>query len=309
MVLFDCFRMASCQFLLLLVAGSLALTSGKPLDSSRDKRDSPSHHVIQVLGPSHSSEFSMSHPEAPSSLAGNPLPRAGVQSADIHSSDHNGIPQMKQTKNKPLPKLTDQTSKRPAGEGKGSKKGKKSNSDLFHHLGMAKLRSPSVNHHRKRLASQSRKTHHQKSTSDSKMFVIKLPPNPYYYSHHNLNGIDVLEPQPKSVSNVPVNFNTNGKPSRVYHWNIPVIKKMVARKAGSSKSAVFADSDIFSIDKQATWNETDDDKSIYRKATYYGPKKPSKHAFRKYFAGNGKPHSFYVMEKSKKPATVHRLLP
>ncbi|KAG8317492.1 hypothetical protein J6590_026645 [Homalodisca vitripennis] len=296
----------------LLLSTLLGLAVGNPLDRHVDKRDTSSHQIIEIPHHSvktedaprhldtHSPSFSYVGHHQTSSVGNSPTEKA--------LGDRNDIPQTIQPRRKQTVKLTDQAKRRQAVGRKGTKKGKKSNVELLHHLGMAKIHSPVVNHHRKRLASQSRKTHHQKSNSDSKMFVIKLPPNPYYYAHHDLNGVDVVESQPKSVNTLPVNFNTNGKPSRVYHWNIPVLKKMVARKAGSSKSTIFADSDIFNIDKQATWNETDDDKLLYRKATYYGPKK-SKHTFRKYFAGNGKPHSFYVMEKSKKPATVHRLLP
>lgn len=294
--------MASFQ-LLLLLAALLSHSAGLPLDSKKTKRDSPSHQIVQVPPPSSVSEATTQH-LARTNNFGTHRPEFTVQIT--HSPDHNDI---SQSNSKHDTKSSDHPKKKSGTSRKNPKKGRKSNLELLNHLGMTKLRSPTINHHRKRLASQSRKTHHQKSSSDSKMFVIKLPPNPYYYAHHDLNGFDVLEPQPKSVNNVPVNFNTNGKPSRVYHWNIPVLKKMVARKAGSSKTAVFADSEIFNIDKQVTWNDTDDEKAIYRKATYYGPKKQSKHTFRKYFAGNGKPHSFYVMEKNKKPAYVHRLLP
>lgn len=203
------------------------------------------------------------------------------------------------------PSRPSENTKKPQVPGrKGTKRGRFSNKDLLHHLGMVKLRSPTVNHHRKRLASQSRKNHGHKNLGDSKMYVVKLPPNPYYYAHHD------LPPRPE-VNSLPVDFSNNGKPTRVYHWNIPVLKKMVARKAGSTGKSGFHDSDIFNIDKQATWNDTDDEKSTYRKASFYAPKKPSKHPFRKYFPGNGKPHSFYVIEKNihNKPMSVHRLLP
>lgn len=45
------------------------------------------------------------------------------------------------------------------------------------HLGLTKLRTPPA-HNRKRLAVESR---HHSRPDDSHMFVIKLPPNPYYY--------------------------------------------------------------------------------------------------------------------------------
>lgn len=63
---------------------------------------------------------------------------------------------------------------------------------LFSKLGLSKLKiSPS--HNRKRLAVESR---HHGRPDDSHMFVIKLPPNPYYYTHtkplggHGKNSID-----------------------------------------------------------------------------------------------------------------------
>lgn len=291
--------MACCQHLtLLLLLVTVHLAAGNALVRHPTKREAPSPQVVEVSAPYTNNHQEPSSLESDSGLQTN----QNVQTVNIPSE----APLSSQPRPKEMSKSSEITRKKSQGVGRrGNKRGKLSNKDLLHHLGMVKLRSPAVNHHRKRLASQSRKNHGHKNGGDSKMFVIKLPPNPYYYAHHD------LPPRPE-VNSLPVEFNNNGKPSRVYHWNIPVLKKMVARKAGSSaKSAVFADSDIFNIDKQATWNDTDDDKSIYRKASFYAPKKQSKHPFRKYFAGNGKPHSFYVMDKSiyKKPVSVHRLLP
>ncbi|XP_054283868.1 uncharacterized protein LOC129000847 [Macrosteles quadrilineatus] len=302
----------------ILVMTSLAsLVVCSPLHKEPVKRETARSHVVEApsqLDASNHQGQSKHHSVQPnlhkdqhSQSLDQPQVHHLVQHSQKHQFSYLDRPSQED------PTLNDKNGNEVHPEKKGrkvSKKGRKSNEDLLHHVGMTKLRSPSVNHHRKRLASQSRKTHSQKSSSDSKMFVIKLPPNPYYYAHHNLKGYDVVEPQHNSVNKVPVNFNTNGKPSRVYHWNIPVLKKMVARKAGSAgKSAILADSDIFNIDKQATWNETDDEKTLYRKAVFYGPKKQSKHTFRKYYAGNGKPHSFYVMEKNKSPSSIYRLLP
>jgi Domain of unknown function (DUF4786) len=55
----------------------------------------------------------------------------------------------------------------------------------YRKLGLSKIRV-SPNHHKKRLAVESR--NHR--ADDSHMFVIKLPPNPYYYAQHNKNAID-----------------------------------------------------------------------------------------------------------------------
>ncbi|XP_055584997.1 protein unc-80 homolog [Uranotaenia lowii] len=55
-----------------------------------------------------------------------------------------------------------------------------SNPELFSKLGLSKLHVSS-NHHKKRLAVESR---HHGRPDDSHMFVIKLPPNPYYYTNN-----------------------------------------------------------------------------------------------------------------------------
>lgn len=64
---------------------------------------------------------------------------------------------------------------------------------IYSSLGIAKLPTHS-NNHRKRLATQSR---HVGRPDDSNVFIIKLPPNPHYYSQttsfkgaNELNSID-----------------------------------------------------------------------------------------------------------------------
>lgn len=58
-------------------------------------------------------------------------------------------------------------------------------------LGLAKIKTP-PGHHRKRLAVES--SRHHSRPDDSHMFIIKLPPNPYYYANQNTaqnqNGIE-----------------------------------------------------------------------------------------------------------------------
>ncbi|XP_018566163.1 uncharacterized protein LOC108907117, partial [Anoplophora glabripennis] len=173
------------------------------------------------------------------------------------------------------------------------------NHDLLTKIGMQKIRGPNT-HHRKRLAVESR--HHSRS-DDSHMFIIKLPPNPHYYGHnipHSFQGVH------SKSKDLPVGFKSNGKPAKIYHWNLPVLKKMASKMKPRSK-------DYNGIDLQnpERWNEVLDkpvkDKKPL-KPSYYVPAKPKKSSFTKYFAGNGKPHSFYVIEKSKK-AHYHRLLP
>ncbi|XP_069685815.1 uncharacterized protein [Periplaneta americana] len=197
------------------------------------------------------------------------------------------------------------------------------NHELLTHLGMSRRRTPS-NHHRKRVASESR--HHGINSDDSHMFIIKLPPNPYYYSHTKpLKASSNYN----SVNKLPLSFRANGKPARVYHWNIPVLKKMAAnarRKMASSKLQA-QDSKIYNIQKASSWTQTDRNdvhqkpkpQKQHRKSnhnnqkspavSYYAPVSQHKVMIQKYFAGNGKPQSFYVIEKSKKPAYYQRLLP
>lgn len=165
-------------------------------------------------------------------------------------------------------------------------------------LGLQKIRGPNT-HHRKRLAVESR--HHSRS-DDSHMFIIKLPPNPHYYALNNPNSV-----LPDDAQKIPVGFKSNGKPGKIYHWNLPVLKKIVETKQKSRTSDVDID-----LDHPESWNEVFD-KPVHPnkkplKPSYYVPQKPKKSNFMKYFPGNGKPHSFYVIEKNKR-AHYHRLLP
>jgi hypothetical protein len=65
-----------------------------------------------------------------------------------------------------------------------------SNHELLSSLGLGKLPSPS-NHHRKRLATQSR---HVGRPDDSRVFIVKLPANPYYYSQTSSFNPSVNDP-------------------------------------------------------------------------------------------------------------------
>lgn len=80
--------------------------------------------------------------------------------------------------------------KRNKGKKTDKQKNLMSNHDLLSSLGLGKLPSPS-NHHRKRLATQSR---HVGRPDDSRVFIVKLPPNPYYYSHSSSFNSPVNEP-------------------------------------------------------------------------------------------------------------------
>lgn len=189
-----------------------------------------------------------------------------------------------------------------------------SNHEVLTRLGLKKLHIP-ASHSRKRLAVESR--HHNED--DSKMYFVKLPPNPYYYAH--------TKPDKNALANMSkklaVGFKSNGKPGRIYHWNIPVLKKIAGLQKHHSRSQLSRhdDSDIFDIQKTPTWNtftyQNDAGEKPYLKPlkhvkktpTYYVPVKPKKGSFHKYFTGNGKPKSFYVMDNNKKPVHYQRLLP
>ncbi|CAH2231972.1 jg4033 [Pararge aegeria aegeria] len=158
--------------------------------------------------------------------------------------------------------------------------------ELLSSLGLKKLRIPAA-HHRKRLAEQGRRH----ATGDSRMYVIKLPPNMNYYSHP--------EPAPAAARTLPLQMKSNGKPARVYHWNLPVIQKL----AKNRPQARF-DDDVVNVESTPTWPKHP---NAIDALAYYVPSKKS--SFRKYFSGNGKPKSFYVIEKDKSSAEYHRLLP
>lgn len=160
--------------------------------------------------------------------------------------------------------------------------------ELLSSLGLKKLRVPAA-HHRKRLAEQGRRH----GTGDSRMYVIKLPPNTNYYSH--------IDPAPASARTLPLQMTSNGKPARVYHWNLPVLQKL----AKNRPQARF-DDDVVNVESTPTWPKINHPNSIDALAYYVPSKKTS---FRKYFSGNGKPKSFYVIDKDKHAAEYHRLLP
>nr|CAD7256091.1 unnamed protein product [Timema shepardi] len=197
------------------------------------------------------------------------------------------------------------------------------NHELLTRLGMTRRRM-APNHHRKRVASESRGSHH---SADSHMFVIKLPPNPYYYSLHK--PLKTAPTNANSINNIPMNFRSNGKPAKVYHWNLPVLKKMAAKyRDGDSTSRLStANKAVNSIQMSSSWshsmaNEVHDERGPLKpisnrkssqklnpSVSYYAPASPKKSMFQKNFSANGKPQSFYVIEKSKKPIYYQRLLP
>lgn len=161
--------------------------------------------------------------------------------------------------------------------------------EILSSLGLRKLSIP-ASHSRKRLAEEGRRH----ATGDSRMFVIKLPPNTNYYVNS--------DPVTSSGRKLPLQMTSNGKPARVYHWNIPLLQKMASKRPQAR-----ADDVLIDVENKPTWTKRSHPNSLDPLAFYVPSKK--KPSFRKYFSGNGKPKSFYVIEKSKKTAQYHKLLP
>ncbi|XP_067617421.1 uncharacterized protein [Eurosta solidaginis] len=180
------------------------------------------------------------------------------------------------------------------------------NKKLLRKLGFIKVKAPN-SHHRKRLAVESRR---HTSPDDSHMFIIKLPPNFVYYTNPKSQGKSNNEiksdPQKANVSTFP--FNSNGKPGRIYHWNLPVMHKMLEKKKFSARSDLNGKKlNLKNMDKP--W-ENDIEKSYksnykkslkYKSPSYYAPTAAvHKNSFNRYFPGNGKPKGFYVIKENQR---------
>jgi len=116
-----------------------------------------------------------------------------------------------------------------------------SNAAVLNRLGLTPLQIPD-GHHKKRLAgpeppglsSQTRIHQHPYSRRhghrDSHVYIVKLPASPPYYTitkpHKSVNNDKVTKTGPS----FPVGFQGNGKPAKIYHWNLPVVKKMTEKK-------------------------------------------------------------------------------
>jgi hypothetical protein len=116
-----------------------------------------------------------------------------------------------------------------------------SNAAILNRLGLVPLGQPD-GHHRKRLAGpeafgarEAVRVHpaaygrRQSSGTprDSHVYVVKLPASPPYYSFskpekHAEANVTVAKPNP--------GFRNNGKPAKIYHWNLPLVKKINEKK-------------------------------------------------------------------------------
>ncbi|KAL4119067.1 hypothetical protein QTP88_011936 [Uroleucon formosanum] len=206
---------------------------------------------------------------------------------------------------------------------------KQHNAKLLKKLGMKRVRTTSgsvgdngsANHHRKRLASQSRSKYAAdgKGGSDSQMFIVKLPPHSHFYDDgsavHQRLGQQHQQVPYKNLNTVPVGFVSNGKPAKVYHWNLPIIKH--ALNGGRYKGV----NDMVTMQQQQQQMQqqmhhmqqyaqggnfelpsSSSSKILPRRTLYYKPRAAGK-PVKKSFVNNGKPNAFYVVS-SKNSATV-----
>ncbi|KAH0945963.1 hypothetical protein HN011_009276 [Eciton burchellii] len=115
-----------------------------------------------------------------------------------------------------------------------------SNAAILNRLGLTPLQIPD-GHHKKRLAGPepprfSLQTRHHQPYSrrhghrDSHVYIVKLPASPPYYTitkpHKSINDDKITKTGP----NFPVGFQGNGKPAKIYHWNLPIVKKITEKK-------------------------------------------------------------------------------
>lgn len=189
------------------------------------------------------------------------------------------------------------------------------NAKLLNRLGMKRVRTATGSHHRKRLASQSRSKYGTdgKGGSDSQLFIVKLPPHSHFYDdgsaaavhqklQHKHHPQQHQQPAPyKSLNTVPVGFVSNGKPAKVYHWNLPVIKH--ALQGGRYKSGKDG---VVAVHHLGPYNnhypQPAGEFEMPRRTLYYKPRSAGK-PVKKSFVNNGKPNGFYVVS-SKNAAAV-----
>ncbi|XP_017892153.1 uncharacterized protein LOC108632234 [Ceratina calcarata] len=115
-----------------------------------------------------------------------------------------------------------------------------SNAAILNRLGLAPLQIPD-GHHKKRVAgpeppglSSQTRIHQPYSRRhghrDSHVYIVKLPASPPYYTITKPHKSVKDEKMTKNGANFPVGFQGNGKPAKIYHWNLPVMKKITEKK-------------------------------------------------------------------------------
>lgn len=137
---------------------------------------------------------------------------------------------------------------------------------------------------------------------NSPMFMIKLPPSAYYYLNH-VRGSGKVTSAP-NFPRVPLDFTINGKPDKLYHYNLGVTAPMVDGTTPATTTAATTATTPRPSHKQAAA-----DRLRQKYANYYKRKTPSAQMKKYKYAYNGKPSSFYVMRGSsnRKPIYYRRL--
>lgn len=146
--------------------------------------------------------------------------------------------------------------------------------------------------------------------------------------------MNAIDDKDKKLS---VEFKSNGKPGRIYHWNMPVLKKMINQHNHRSNSRYSNDvNDLIDIKHITTWSEPWENETVekslpkeYRRQSgnfgknkspsYYVPTRSKKNNAKnkpngadnahKYFPGNGKPKSFYVLKKKSQKPYYKKIIP
>ncbi|XP_034937202.1 uncharacterized protein [Chelonus insularis] len=135
-----------------------------------------------------------------------------------------------------------------------------SNAAIFNRLGLTPIEIPE-GHHKKRVAgpepprlsSLQSRIHQPYSRRhghrDSHVYVVKLPASQPYYTvtkpHKSMSKDDKISTRNEGSSvgdrgvvasnsvvhqSPSVGFQSNGKPAKIYHWNLPVMKKITEKK-------------------------------------------------------------------------------
>ncbi|CAG9808048.1 unnamed protein product [Chironomus riparius] len=184
-----------------------------------------------------------------------------------------------------------------------------SNQELLNVLGF---------HQSKMSLNQKRKSYllskNQYQPDNSKIFIIKLPPNQNYYAANNVKySKDKLRNEL-----IPLGFTLNGKPGALYHWNLPIIENLLQlsvgrnNKVAQSKEALY-DPINSMLEARENFNDYTNDgneqKNLRKKSVqvYYAPSNGN-HFSTKPIYTNGKPKSFYILKKDSEEAQHKELI-
>ncbi|KAI9580549.1 hypothetical protein GQX74_012630 [Glossina fuscipes] len=215
-----------------------------------------------------------------------------------------------------------------------TKSSHKLNKKMLNKLGFTKVKAPN-SHNRKRLAIESRRHASPDDSHISKTSMPELPTYTYTFSvflgeklyeiadYFSKNRLGYL----LEDDHVSFPFSSNGRPGRIYHWNLPVLKKMLQDKqrypTATNTSPKKAEK-LIDIKNIPTWSKPWENDSIeksyghdattnYKKPlkrkspTYYAPANAvNKNSFNKYFSGNGKPKGFYVIKENQKKPSYYK---